>query len=496
MFKIRKKSPERILFSADFVFLNGTHKKRFAILTENGKIIETGKREILKEQFPFTREIKLDGAIYPGFIDSHIHLNMLANTLSGINAENCLSVQELKETIKRKNLSEYRIYNFKFNHATPEEWAEMFEGIKEPVVIVSTDEHSVFVNKPFLEKHGLGIKETDGGTVLKVNGKFAGVLKDKAIQANLGEHLTSQATKKEIKEAIDFLLSNGITGITNFDYEIFDTLKRMEKNKELKMRIFQGIPCKYLEDAIQFGEKTGLGSNLLRIGPVKCFLDGSLGSQTALMNEETELNGMQVMGQKEFEETVKMANNAGLQVAVHAIGSKAVDIALNTYYKYGKPEARNRIEHMQFISENRLKLLEETDFIASMQPAHFKYDKPLLEKYNLNDYPHAYDWKFLLSMNKRVAFGSDAPVVSPNIAEGIYIAIFREDKKNISLKEAIKGYTENSAFANFYEKEGGRIIKNMNADFTVLNKPLIEDYDYKRIKTMLTILKGEVVWEK
>ncbi len=491
-----KKKNKRILYSADYVYLNGSHKRKHSVLTENGKIIETGKREIIKEQFPFAKEIKFEGAIYPGFIDSHVHLNDLAKILAGTDGRNLASLKELNRVIENSKDEEIRIFNFDFNSLTDKEWEDLFFKSKKPVLITSKDEHSAFINDKLIKKYNLEIKDANGGIIKRVNNKFAGILKDNALK-NIRHLIEAPASKENIEKAINYLLSMGITGITNFDFALFDTLKKLDEESNLKLRIFQGIKCEYMEEAIRQNLKSGKGSKFFRIGPVKCFLDGSLGSQTALMNESVGFEGIQTLKTEEFEKAVKMANENELQVAVHAIGSKAVDIALNTFLRFGNSKMRNRIEHMQFISENRLSLLENTEFIASMQPAHYKYDKNLLEKYGLKNYEHAYDWKFLLSLNKTVAFGSDAPVVNPDIAEGIYTAVFREKKgKNLSLKEAIKCYTENGARANFYEKEGGRIIGNMNADFTVLNKPLTEDFDSKRIETVATIIKGETVWEK
>ena len=495
MFGIKKKEKNRVLFSADYVYVNGTHKRKYGVLTENGRIIETGKREIIREQFPFTKEVKFDGALYPGFIDSHIHLNMLAKTFEGTDARNFATTNEIKKVASSIDGEEVHIFNFDFNKATENEWELLFNNTNTPLIVISSDEHTVFVNRALLNKYEIAVKEYEGGVVAKRNGKFIGILKDRAIE-NVRFIIDKPASDESIRKAINYLLSMGITGITNFDYEIFDKLEKADKNKELKIRTFQGIKCKLLDDAIKNSVKTGQGGTFFRIGPVKCFLDGSLGSQTALMNEKVPFNGMQTLTEEEFQQIVKKANGNGLQVAVHAIGSKAVDMALNAFSKSGKPEMRNRIEHMQFISEDDLSLIENTEFIASMQPAHYKYDKNLLQKYGLEDYPHAYDWAFLLSMNKTVAFGSDAPVVPPNVPEGIYTAIFRENEKNITLKDAVRCYTENGARANFFEKEGGRIIRNMNADFTLLNKPLTEDFDSERIKTIATIIKGEAVWKK
>ncbi len=490
----RKNKNKRILYSADYVYLNGSHKRKYGVLTENGKILETGRREIIKEQFPFTKEINFNGAIYPGFIDSHLHLNDIAKLLTGIDGRNISSIKKINETVIKLG-KETTIFNFDFNNVSDQEWQKLFENSEEPVFIISKDEHSVFINKAMLEKYKIKINEINGGIVKKINGRFIGILKDKAIE-NINFLINKPAPETAVQKAINYLLSKGITGITNFDFSLFELLRTADKSRNLKIRIFQGIKCEYLDEAIKNLLKSGKGSEFFRIGPLKCFLDGSLGSQTALMNEDTDFNGVQTLKTDEFEEIVEKANKNGFQVAVHAIGSKAVDIALKTFSKIGDSVMRNRIEHMQFISKERATLIEKTEFIASMQPAHYKYDRELLRKYGLENYEHAYDWKFLLSLNKTIAFGSDAPAVNPNIPEGIYTAVFRGKEKNISLKEAVKCYTENGARANFYEKEGGRIIRNMNADFTVLNKPLTNDFDSERIEAIATIIKGETVWEK
>jgi len=496
MFFNRKKQ-ERITYTAKFVYTNKTFKENYSIYTENGKIIETGNREAIKEQFPFAEEVKLDGILYPGFIDSHIHLNELALSLYSYSGETLKTFNDLKNFVIEHSKSDtIYIQNFDFNLLTKEDWQKLFE-IPIPVFIQSIDEHSVFVNNAAIKEHKVEVKDYDGGEAVKQNGKFIGILKDNAI-LNVSTIKNRRVSKEEIKKTISYLHSMGIVGITNFDYLIYDTLLEMEKEKALNLHIFQGIPCDKASDLIKNKITTGSGSNYLQIGPLKCFIDGSLGSQTLLMKEpqyESKFHGLQTINESELEHIVKVANESRLQVATHAIGSKAVHIALKVFQKVGKSNMRNRIEHFQFLSKDDETLAKETEFIASMQPLHFNADKKLFERYFDNCYQHAYDWKFLFESGKIVAFGSDAPVVSPSVFKGMDSAINRYKEKT-SATSVIRAYTEDGARANFYERSGGRIVRNMNADFVLLDKPIKKYTNFSTISVISTIIGGKLVWTK
>jgi len=493
----RRKREKKTTYTAKFVYTNKTFKENYSIYTENGKIIESGSREAIKEQFPFAQEIKLDGILYPGFIDSHIHLNELALFLHSYSGETLKTFNDLKTFIKNQS-NEQMIYiqNFNFNLLTERDWEELFET-PTPIFIQSTDEHSVFINNAAIKKHKIEIKEYEGGEVVKRNGRFIGILKDNAI-LNVSIIKNKRVSKEEIKKTISYLHSMGIVGITNFDYLIYNTLLDIDREKALNMHIFQGIPCNKVDDLIKDKITTGSGDNYLQIGPLKCFIDGSLGSQTLLMKEleyENKFHGLQTINIEELEHIVKIANENGLQIATHAIGSKAVHIALEVFQKVGKSKMRNRIEHFQFLSKDDETLAKETEFIASMQPLHFNADKKLFEKYFPNDYPHAYDWKLLFDIRKIVAFGSDAPVVLPSVLKGMDSAINRYKEKT-SVTSVINAYTENGAKANFYERRGGRIARNMDADFVLLNKPIKKFTNFSTTDIISTIIGGRIVWTK
>lgn len=481
------KRKQQIIYSADFVYAGKTHKEDFGVIVENGKILEAGNRRFIKEQFPYAKEVKLDGALYPGFIDSHLHLNQLALYLSSGNAEQCRNFKDLKKLIYDKNAM--FLYNLDFNTISILEWKDLFK-YDYPLFIQSTDEHSVFINSALIKRNNIDIKETSGGEVVKLNGEFVGVLKDNAIN-NVKDIIKRKTNEEELQNAKEYLLQNGVVAVTNFDSELFNLLKKESEGSSPKLRVFQSIACTELDDAIKGNLKTGEGSKFFRIGAVKCFLDGSLGSQTALM-QEGYFKGLSTLPAENFKKIVKIANENGLQVAVHAIGSKAVKIALQTFNNNGKEKMRNRIEHLQFINEGDLSLLRKTEFIASMQPFHYVTDREIFKKY-IGKYKYAYAWKTVLSIGKTLAFGSDAPVVAPSVINGIKAAVGRNEE-GLTTDQAIIAYTEGAARANFYERYGGRIVYGLNADFTLLSKPIVDGQNLEKIRVYATIIGGERVW--
>jgi len=272
----------KTIFSADSIYINKTEKKDYSVVVENGIIQVIGKRNLIKQQFPFVREKKYDGFLYPGFNDAHVHIKEIALLLSSENATNCKSYQCVKRLIEGNDKNFVYIYNLNFNNFSRNEWEKLFEYNKKPVFIQSKDEHSVFVNKAALKEKQIALKRIRGDVLVKNKGKFIGILKDRAIEL-VKSIKERQISIKDVKNAEKYLLKRGIVSATNFDFSIYPLLNNINKNKDLKIRIYQGIEKNSLGDVINEKIHTGLGDKNLRFGPLKCFMDGSLGSQTAAM---------------------------------------------------------------------------------------------------------------------------------------------------------------------------------------------------------------------
>lgn len=488
---------EKRIFTAKSIYIDGFEKSGVSFVVENGKISSLGKTELIREQFSLLKEEFLDGFVYPAFFDAHVHLSEVSLLLSSIDATNVSSLAMLLELVKGKESEVNFVYNLDFNKITPEEFLNLFEA-KLKLFIQSKDEHSVFVSRLLLDEKKVEISDVEGGGLLFVQGKFAGVFKDNAI--NLVKDIKTRTPSfEDISKAQLYFLSRGITSVVNFDFGIYETIKEM--SEKIHLRVVQGIQREHLLDFINEGTRTNDGDAKLKIGAVKCFLDGSLGSQTAYMRNAVPFAGLLTMTEEEFKNLVIVANNNGLQVAVHAIGSGAVNIALRVFKYFSKPSLRNRIEHVQFIDEGDVALLKETPFVASMQPVHAISDYYLYNKY-MGGFRYAYAWRTVKNALKVLAFGSDAPVEDASPILGIYAASCRKtldgglsylEEETIPVQDAIHAYTVGSSFASFSETYLGKLKENFMADFILLDNSLFGDKMLES-KVLATYIGGEGTW--
>lgn len=463
------------------VYYKGSILKDYGIKVEEGII-----KEILpnSEISDVSSTISVDGFIYPAFIESHAHVGEIANALAHVSGENLSFTDILKEV--EKNETSF-IFNVNFNHITREQFKHLF-NLDRNIFMQSKDEHSVFVSKKLLKSHSIDYHTIDRKSLTFLNDEFIGIFKDSAI--NFVKHIKNIRIDDEVLSKVDeYFLSRGIVTVMNFDFYAKDHLKGR------KIRIVQGIAKDYLDDAIKEGIKTGISSDNSTYGPLKVFLDGSLGSQTAKMLNDTPFAGLLLMDEAEFEEIVRKANANGINVAVHAIGSEAVHVALNVFNKLKNLSVMNRIEHIQFIDKEDLPLLKEAPFIPSMQPIHAKSDVELYKKY-MDGYRYAYAFNSVYKAKGVLVFGSDAPVEDASVFKGLESAVrhplFKEE--SIPLEVALKAYTEFAGPYNYIPKRG--IIENQYiADFIILKKEI--SLDNLLDNEILAVFKGgEIVWTK
>ena len=431
----------------------------------------------------------LDGFVYPAFIESHAHIGELTNMLQYINGE-MFNDRTLLKTVEEAQNEPIFIFNVDFNKISTDVFKNLFK-IDKDIFIQSKDEHSTFVSKKLIDKNRIDINGLNRESITFKDGEFIGIFKDNAIKRVSG--LKNYVLDKNILNKVeDYFLSRGIVSVTNFDYYTEEFLR----TNDLRIRVVQGIAVDYLNAAIKAHIKTGDSvSESFTWGPVKVFLDGSLGSQTCAMKDEKPFKGVLLLDEEAFTEIVKKANEAGLNVAVHAIGSKAVNIALKSFKTCERLSKLNRIEHLQFIDEGDLPLLEETPFIPSMQPIHATSDKVLYQTY-MENFRYAYAWNTVYKEKGVIIFGSDAPVEDASPLKGIYSATHRDylTEECIPLDLVISAYTEFGGEYNYSRKQG-KIEKEYLGDFTVLKNPLKED-NLLDNNVILTAKGGEIVWTK
>jgi predicted amidohydrolase YtcJ len=398
-----------------------------------------------------------------------------------------------------------------------------------PVVLFSKDRHSIWVNSLALAMAGID-KDTpdpDGGVIERDPNTHepTGILRENA-QALINRVIPAPdfgMCKEAIAHVIPYLHQLGITGIHDCGDEVsFGVADNQELLTEdnLDLRICEMIPLHNLDAAIKLGIRTGFGNARLRIGPLKVFVDGALGSGTAALLEPYLDNpdnlGVCAITEEELTDIIIRASKSGISVAAHAIGDRAVRMALDALEKskaHRKPNdtepLRNRIEHAQLVSPVDIERFASLDVIASIQPIHATSDRYMADKAWGARSSIGYPMRSLAENGVRLAFGSDAPVEEPDPIQGIFAAVTRKRYDELSqpgwhteqcltVEEAVRGYTVGAAYASGEEHIKGSITPGKLADFVILSKDIftVNPLEIADTKVLGTVVGGKVVFDQ
>jgi predicted amidohydrolase YtcJ len=364
----------------------------------------------------------------------------------------------------------------------------------------------------------------EGGVIVKdpATGEPTGLLKDNAMDLiyNIIPAPTQEQRRKVAMRALQEARENGITSIQDItspaDLEVYQAL---EKEGSLTCRIYTRLPISLYEHLADIGMQVGFGSDRLKLGSLKGFADGSLGSSTALFSEPYDQDtttrglGMDILTDGRLQKWALDADKHKLQLSIHAIGDSANYLMLNIFEEIVKtnPEwdRRFRIEHAQHVRFEDMQRFAELGVIASAQPYHAIDDGVWAEKRIGERIKYTYPFKSFLDAGVKMCFGSDWTVAPLDALYGIYAAVTRRtlDGKNpdgwmpeqkISVAEAIKCYTINSAYAAFEEDVKGSIEVGKLADLVVLSDDIltIDPVKLKDVKVDMTVFDGKIVYER
>ncbi len=515
-----------------------------SVAVKEGVIIYTGSDKGVKKFIAegTTKVIDAGGKlVIPGFNDAHAHFGPLDPDFIELRYTTDPSVitTKVKEQVGRSKPGELvRGGHWEHEMFTTREWPtkELIDAVspENPVVLRRTDGHSALVNSYVLKKSGITKSTPDpfGGEIMKdpVTGEPNGILKESAmglIKTGAIEVVRTDEEKAQrlrdgyllaIKEAREY----GITSIQIPGGADFDYYENLLNAGELTSRIDIGATLtgdtNKLNNYAELKEKFPPSGNWIRFGYLKEFIDGTLGSATALMFEPFEdapdKTGLAQMEYDDFEKIVTAADAKGFQIGIHAIGDKANNWVLNAYEKAaevnGKRESRHRIEHAQILIPSDIPRFAQLGVIPSMQPTHCITDKRFAEKrIGLERSRSAYAWKSLLNSGAILAFGTDYSVEPLNPMEGLYASVTRKDRKGeegdgwfpeekLTMAEAIKYYTWGAAYSQFMENRKGLIRDGYLADMVILDKDLftIDESEIMMTKVVMTIVDGKVVFER
>lgn len=508
-----------------------------AVVIEGNKIIFVGSTEDSKKFIdPDTKVTDLGGKLMlPGFIDNHVHFISGGFYLLGIDLRPANSTIEFRN-ILRDYKNKYPTKWITGGYWDHEKWEvkelptkEMIDDItpETPVFVERLDGHMGLANSYALKLAGI-TKDTEspeGGLIVKdaKTGEPTGVLKDNAM--NLIYNVIPAATAEENYQAalaaLDEAKKLGITSVQDITFDnALEVFNKLKSEGKLTCRIYTRMPITEYKKLVEKNIQVGYGDDLIKMGSLKAFADGSLGSSTAWFfekyNQDTTTYGlpMDIITDGNMEKWCTDADKNHLQLSVHAIGDKANSYMLDLYEKISKEnpkwDRRFRIEHAQHVRFQDIPRFAELGVIASVQPYHCIDDGVWAEKrIGPERIKYTYPFKSFLDAGVKMCFGTDWYVAPLNPLLGLYAAVTRRtlDNKNpegwipeqkISIEDAIKCYTINSAYASFEENIKGSIEVGKLADLIVLSDDIlkIDPVKIKNAEVVMTIFDGKVIFKK
>lgn len=522
----------KILYNAHILDVNEPTREFTVLVLNNDRIEALGNHELLEKYRSLATVEDMQGRfLLPGLTDAHIHLQEYALSLQKVDLETGTKNEALERISRRAR--DLKPGEWLLGHGWQQnDWGgdfptkEDIDGLapNNPAYLTGKSLHVSWVNSRALDVAGIDIHTPDpaNGRIVKgMDGTPSGILLETA--ALLVEHklpkLTETALADLIEKSLPSLWKLGLTGVHDFDYRpAFKALQWLDTSGRLSLRVVKNIPVALLPSAAELGLRTGFGSDHLRIGSVKVFMDGALGPRTAAMVEpyenEADNKGILNMDGEEFFEIAAKAADCGLGMTGHAIGDRAVHEILQGYQRlrayendHQYPPLRHRIEHAQVIHPDDQNRLADLAIIASMQPIHAASDMDAADKYWGRRADLSYAWKTQLCSGATLAFGSDSPVESPNPFWGLYAAVTRKKLQGrskaswypeqcLTIKEAIQAYTLGPAFAAYQEHQLGQLTPGYFADLIVLdtNPYTCDPEQIKSILPIATMIGGKWVW--
>ncbi|MBL8794415.1 MAG: amidohydrolase [Planctomycetia bacterium] len=536
--------------AADLLLLNGKiwtvnpkQPEAEAVAVWQGRILAVGKSAELKPLAgPATKVIDLQGRrVVPGFIDSHLHLLNGGTRLSQVSLRDAKDEADFGKRLQEfdKKLPKDRWllggewdHDLTFGGRLPTA-AILDKYVPErPVFLRRYDGHMGVVNTRALQLAGITAKTADpaGGVIYRKpdSQEPTGLLRDNAMElvARLVPPLSDDEILQAIQAALKECRQQGVTGVVDLPEadpatlrRLFQLYQRLARAGQLTCRIDLRLPLANWKQFADLGITAGFGDDWVKIGGLKGFIDGSLGSSTAKFFDpyihEPTSTGVYLTPLNKLREDILSADKAGLAVCVHAIGDRGnaelLDIFAEAIKQHGPRDRRFRVEHTQHLRPVEYPRFAALGVIPSMQPYHIIDDGRWAEnRIGPKRCASSYALRSLLDAKAKIAFGSDWPVVPISPLLGIDAAAQRRTldgkhpqgwfpEQRITVAEAIEAYTLTGAHAVFAEKVRGSLEVGKLADLAVLSRDILAEGEKEKItetQVVLTVIGGRIVFEK
>jgi predicted amidohydrolase YtcJ len=513
------------------------HAEAVAIIGD--RIVAIGSAsEIDQWRGSTTRVIDAGGKLLlPGFNDAHVHFIPGGVQLDSIDLRAATSSEEFARKIGDRAKDSGKREWITGGDWDEEKWSppqlptrQMIDPVtpNTPVFVTRYDGHESLANSVALKIAGIAAKTPNpaGGEIVRdADGNPTGILKDAAQDMMFAKipPISHERRVRAAKRALAYAARLGVTSVQdmNPEYDDVRVYSELAERGELTARIYAAPSLAGWEDEAKIGLRHAWGSSYLRLGAMKAFADGSLGSTTAYFFEPYTdapntrgLLGSEMQPLSKMRDRMMKADRAGLQLCIHAIGDQAISTVLDLFADvqkaHGMNDRRLRIEHAQHVAPKDFDRFVSENVIASMQPYHAIDDGRWAERrIGPERVKTTYAFRTFLDKGVRLAFGTDWTVAPLNPLKTLYAAVTRAtlDGKNpngwvpeqkIKLTEAVEAYTMGSAYAEFQEKEKGSITPGKLADMVLLGDDIFK-LDPRKIgdvEVEMTMVGGKVVWQR
>jgi predicted amidohydrolase YtcJ len=530
-------SADLIITNAKVWTMDKSHPSAQAVAVLGDRIVAVGSdAEVEAWRGPSTRVMEAGGKLLlPGFNDSHVHFVDGGVQLDAVELNDARSADEFARRIAERAGKTRRGEWILGGDWDETKWTPPLLPTKElidagtqetPVFVSRYDGHMALANSLALRLAGVTAQTPDppGGVIVRdAQGNPTGALKDAAMDYvyKVVPPLSHEQRLHAVKRALAHAASLGVTSVQHMNPEYADIAVYAEllDRGELTARIYAAPLINQVDDQVKIGIRHAFGGPYLRIGALKAYSDGSLGSRTAYFFEPfTDQPGNRGLLSDEMQplslmrDRMTKADAAGLQLCTHAIGDQAISMVLDLYAEiikaHGPADRRFRIEHAQHMAAKDFDRFAQLQVIASMQPYHAIDDGRWAEARIGHDRAsRTYAFRTFLDHGVRLAFGTDWSVAPLNPMLGIYAAVTRAtlDGKNpngwfpeqkLTVAETVEAYTMGSAYAEFQEKEKGSITPGKLADMVLLSDDIfsIAPEKIRDVQVLTTIVGGKIVW--
>jgi predicted amidohydrolase YtcJ len=455
--------------------------------------------------------------VLPGFNDSHVHFPTWALAQRQIRLEGTASLDEALQRVAAATRGVPAGRWLRGMGWRTGDWSPPTEPTKEaldrvtgdlPTALMARDYHSLWLNSAALA-HASGDLEVEGGVVVRdERGEPTGVLREECAWHFRDTHVrpTEDEMVEASREGIRIAIARGVTAVHDKDGWLgaLGVWQRLREERSLDLRVWQSMPAGQVDELADLHIRSGFGDDLVRIGYLKTFMDGTLGSQTARMLDGT---GVQITSREQLAEIIRRGAQAGLPVAVHAIGDlanrEALDAFEETRAEWQPLGFRHRIEHAQVLALEDLPRFAELGVAASVQFSHAPSDRDLADRFWAGKTQGAYAYRSLRDSGALLANGSDAPIEELDPWAGISAGVLRtiderepwHPEQRVTLGEALQATTVNPAWLARDEHRRGKLLPGYLADLVVLDRDPyeLEPEQLPEVSVVATMLGGRWV---